>query len=175
LHCGPSKRSYSTRTGTWRRALKVAGVLAASLIAVDYVAGRLFLKSLHHDVRGATPLTLAQYGYYYGDRPQIRHRLLAAVASIAALAALSVYLLRRRRTLHGDARFAAIAVADRSAALCVHGSKRSVKRRYGYRRIHVLLRREGWAISRKRTYRLYREAGLAVQRRKRKRVGPFER
>jgi transposase InsO family protein len=27
------------------------------------------------------------------------------------------------------------------------------KRRYGYRRIHVLLRREGWSVNRKRTYR----------------------
>jgi putative transposase len=51
----------------------------------------------------------------------------------------------------------------------------AVKRRYGYRRIHVLLRREGWRINRKLTYRLYREAGLAVRRRKRKRIGPFER
>jgi putative transposase len=49
------------------------------------------------------------------------------------------------------------------------------KRRYGYRRIHVLLRREGWQVNRKRTYRLYREAGLAVRRRKRKRIGLFER
>jgi len=49
------------------------------------------------------------------------------------------------------------------------------KRRYGYRRIHVLLRREGWSVNRKRTYRLYREAGLAVRRRKRKRIGLFER
>src|SRR5437016_13585996 len=49
------------------------------------------------------------------------------------------------------------------------------KRRYGYRRIHVLLRREGWRVNRKRTYRLYRDAGLAVRRRKRKRIGMFER
>jgi len=49
------------------------------------------------------------------------------------------------------------------------------KRRYGYRRIHILLRREGWKVNRKRTYRLYREAGLAVRRRKRKRIGLFER
>lgn len=49
------------------------------------------------------------------------------------------------------------------------------KRRYGYRRIHILLRREGWPVNRKRTYRLYREAGLAVRRRKRKRIGLFER
>ncbi len=51
----------------------------------------------------------------------------------------------------------------------------ALKRRYGYRRVHVLLRREGWRMNRKLTYRLYREAGLAVRRRKRKRIGPFER
>ena len=51
----------------------------------------------------------------------------------------------------------------------------AAKRRYGYRRVHIVLRREGWHVNRKRTYRLYREAGLAVRRRKRKRIGPFER
>lgn len=35
--------------------------------------------------------------------------------------------------------------------------------RYGYRRIHVLLRREGWAINPKRVYRLYREMGLQLR------------
>src|SRR5689334_2888240 len=49
------------------------------------------------------------------------------------------------------------------------------KRRYGYRRIYVRLRREGWQVNRKRVYRLYREAGLLVRRRKRKRIGLFER
>jgi putative transposase len=51
----------------------------------------------------------------------------------------------------------------------------AAKRRYGYRRIYVRLRREGWEVNRKRVYRLYREAGLAVRRRKRKRIGVFER
>src|SRR4030095_10347454 len=41
------------------------------------------------------------------------------------------------------------------------GEIAAVKRRYGYRRVHVVLRREGWAMNRKLTYRLYREAGLA--------------
>ena len=49
------------------------------------------------------------------------------------------------------------------------------KRRYGYRRLHVLLRREGWAINQKRTYRVYHEAGLMVRRRKRKRIAGVER
>jgi putative transposase len=49
------------------------------------------------------------------------------------------------------------------------------KRRYGYRRLHVLLRREGWVINQKRTYRVYHEAGLMVRRRKRKRIAGVER
>ncbi len=51
----------------------------------------------------------------------------------------------------------------------------ALKRRYGYRRVYTRLRREGWAVNKKRVYRLYREAGLAVRRRKRKRIGPVER
>ena len=31
--------------------------------------------------------------------------------------------------------------------------------RYGYFRIYILLRREGWKINHKRVYRLYREEG----------------
>ena len=49
------------------------------------------------------------------------------------------------------------------------------KRRYGYRRVYLKLRREGWGVNRKRVYRLYRQAGRAVRRRKRKRIGLVER
>jgi putative transposase len=35
--------------------------------------------------------------------------------------------------------------------------------RYGYRRVHVLLRREGWLINHKRTRRLYSELGLQLR------------
>lgn len=47
--------------------------------------------------------------------------------------------------------------------------------RYGYRRLHVLLRREGHRINRKRTLRLYRELGLQVRRKKRRRVAQANR
>lgn len=40
--------------------------------------------------------------------------------------------------------------------------------RFGYRRIAVLLRREGLAVNAKRVYRLYRRENLAVRRRKRR-------
>jgi putative transposase len=45
-----------------------------------------------------------------------------------------------------------------------------LKPRWGYRRLHWLLVREGWAVNRKRVQRVYRAAGLEVRRRKRKRV-----
>ena len=35
--------------------------------------------------------------------------------------------------------------------------------RYGYRRLHVLLRREGWPVNHKRIYRLYRLEGLVIR------------
>jgi putative transposase len=35
--------------------------------------------------------------------------------------------------------------------------------RYGYRRVHELLKREGWEINHKRVYRLYRQAGLSLR------------
>ena len=35
--------------------------------------------------------------------------------------------------------------------------------RYGYRRLHVLLRREGWRVNARRIHRLYQEEGLAIR------------
>src|SRR3954447_2011825 len=47
----------------------------------------------------------------------------------------------------------------------------AVRVRYGYRRIHVLLRREGWPVNVKQVYRLYREEGLSLRyKRAKKRV-----
>ena len=43
-----------------------------------------------------------------------------------------------------------------------------LRRRFGYRRLHILLRREGLTINRKKTQRLYCEEGLTVRRRKRR-------
>ncbi|KCV39558.1 integrase core domain protein [Bordetella bronchiseptica GA96-01] len=51
----------------------------------------------------------------------------------------------------------------------------ALKRRYGYRRIHVLLRREVWQTNHKRVWRFYSQAGLSVRKRRRKRIAPAER
>jgi len=39
---------------------------------------------------------------------------------------------------------------------------------YGYRRLHVLLRREGWKVNAKRVYRLYKLEGLSLRLKKSK-------
>ena len=36
--------------------------------------------------------------------------------------------------------------------------------RYGYRRLHILLMREGWQINHKRVYRLYKQEELSLRR-----------
>jgi putative transposase len=41
--------------------------------------------------------------------------------------------------------------------------------RYGYRRVHILLRREGWTVGRNLIYRLYREEGLVLRKWRRRR------
>lgn len=56
--------------------------------------------------------------------------------------------------------------------LHTHAAARS---RFGYRRLHVLIAREGTRVNHKRLYRLYRTAGLQVRRRRRKRLTRGER
>lgn len=59
---------------------------------------------------------------------------------------------RRRRADDGELR-------ERLKALAAQ------RRRFGYRRLWVLLRREGYAVNKKRVYRLYRQERLMVRRR----------
>lgn len=39
------------------------------------------------------------------------------------------------------------------------------RRRFGYRRLHVMLKREGFVVNHKRVYRIYKEEGLKVKKR----------
>ena len=77
---------------------------------------------------------------------------------------------------HGDV---AVPARDRTrrnvallARLQAHAAARA---RFGYRRLHILLGREGLRVNHKRVYRLYRAAGLQVRRRRRKRLTRGER
>ncbi len=49
------------------------------------------------------------------------------------------------------------------------------RRRFGCPRIHLLLRREGLVVNHKRTERIYREEGLSLRKRKRKKIAAINR
>jgi hypothetical protein len=82
---------------------------------------------------------------------------------------------RRACALVGVGRSTCRYRARRPADLALRERLRNLateRRRFGYRRLHVLLRREGHPINLKRIYRLYREEGLTVRRRRRRRRMP---
>ena len=58
-----------------------------------------------------------------------------------------------------------------SSAICVSGCANwhVLRPRFGYERLHVLLRREGWRVGRNRVHRLYKLEGLQVRMRVRRR------
>lgn len=63
-----------------------------------------------------------------------------------------------RSTFHDKSRRAdQAAVAKRMREIC------ETHVRYGYRRVHVLLDREGWNINIKKVYRIYKELGLQLR------------
>ena len=46
----------------------------------------------------------------------------------------------------------------------------AVRVRFGYRRLHVLWRREGWKVNHKKIYRLYCQEGLEMRTKKRRKL-----
>jgi putative transposase len=71
--------------------------------------------------------------------------------------AVSSYRYRSQRQGDGELRKKLVALAGE-------------KPRFGYRRLHVLLKRSGEGVNHKRVWRVYREAGLCVKRKPRKRL-----
>jgi putative transposase len=71
-----------------------------------------------------------------------------------ALAGIDPRVYRRRSKRPADT-----GLRDRMKELA------SERRRFGYRRLHILLKREGWEVNWKKLYRLYREEGLTVRKR----------
>ena len=67
--------------------------------------------------------------------------------------------LRFQRSSH---RYQAIA-PDQAALRMRIREIAAVRVRYGYFRIYILLRREGWRVNHKRVYRIYRQEGLSMR------------
>jgi len=102
---------------------RAVAVVIAGLLASQYLAGFLFLWSIRLVPKEASPITVARYAYYFGDRADVRRKLLLSSAGgIAAIlvAGLAV-LLPRRRALHGDARFARRGEIAKAGLLGDHG------------------------------------------------------
>jgi type IV secretion system protein VirD4 len=104
-------------------ALKAIGIACLSLVASQYLAGFLLLAWCRLDPRSAGPLTIARYAYYYRTVPEVRKRLWYSSAGGLALVALAALplLLPRRRSLHGDARFATRTEMVRAGLFAKHG------------------------------------------------------
>ena len=76
---------------------------------------------------------------------------------------------RRACTLIGADRSSVRYAARRPDDAALRARMREIahdRRRFGYRRLHVLLKAEGLVVNRKKTERLYREEGLKVRRRR---------
>ena len=99
--------------------------------------------------------------------PAVRRRVVRYIVDVHGLSGrracrltglhLSTWQYRSRRVADSEVRTRLLELAK-------------IRPRYGYRRLHALLRREGMTVNHKRVYRVYRAEGLAVRRKKRKRI-----
>lgn len=99
----PPPRNAATRS--------IGPTVAAILLCLgagQYLAGYFLLWSLSLNPRSATPLTVLQFAYYYGDRLEVRRGLLQSLLLAGVLIAATLILLwwPRPRALHGSAAFA---------------------------------------------------------------------
>lgn len=85
---------------------------------------------------------------------------LQAVLGISQRRACAVVQADRKMVRYQSRRPPDIELRERLRSLAAE------RRRFGYRRLFVLLRREGEASGKNRIYRLYREEGLTVPRRR---------
>src|SRR5580698_81715 len=105
----------------WAPKALLASVLG--LLVAQYLASFFFLYSIHLDTRRATPLTILRYAAYYGDRPGVRRRLMLASGGGVCVVFLCglIVLAPKRRSLHGDARFARRPEIARAGLFARHG------------------------------------------------------
>jgi putative transposase len=87
---------------------------------------------------------------------------LVAAYRVSARRACALMRLSRSRWHHRSSRPSDTPLRERLKELA------GLRPRWGYQRLHVLLRREGHRVNHKKVLRLYREEGLAVARRRRR-------
>ena len=105
------------------RAAAVILVALGGALASAYLGGYLFLWSMRLDPSMASPVTLARYVYFHGERVEVRRRAVgsAAVAVGAVVIVVTAVLWPKQRSLHGDAKFATGREIARSGLLGERG------------------------------------------------------
>lgn len=105
-----------------------------------------------------TPVARKEVALYVAHHHQLSQR---RACSLAQIPTCSLRYQSRRED--------ALALRERLKELAQE------RPRFGYRRLHVMLLREGWRVNHKRVLRLYREEGLKLRPKKRKRVTSTQR
>lgn len=132
------------------RALPVVASVVAAILAAQYVAGCLLLLTLELSLSEASVLTIARYGYYYRDTPEILRVVLwcAVGGALSVAGAAAIALAPRRAPLHGEARFARASEIKRAGLLTGEGL--------------ILGELRGWLPWRRRFITLPGQQGIAL-------------
>ena len=101
--------TLNTNASFWR--LKLFLLLLSPVVyiaAAAWIGGATFLAGNGLDAKSATPLTLYQYWFWYGDMPKTKAWLIGAAVVGLVLAAIPFILpfIPRKQSLFGDARWA---------------------------------------------------------------------
>ncbi|QOJ31415.1 MAG: type IV secretory system conjugative DNA transfer family protein [Gammaproteobacteria bacterium] len=107
LHASAARWRPPARSAWLARTLKGLVVAVCLLIAAQYLAGFVFLQWVRADPKAASPLTVLRYGYYFGEREDIRRKLWVSSGAGLLLAFIPLVIALRPRSppLHGDAKF----------------------------------------------------------------------
>ena len=99
----PIPRPYRSRS-----ALRLGAIAVLAALTSQYLGAVLFLWSFDLAIHNASPLTLLRFVVWFPDNVDVAvHAIVCSLIGFALTALTAVpVLLPRRRSLHGDARFA---------------------------------------------------------------------
>lgn len=98
----------SNRIFWWLKILLLISLPLIFLAVAAWIGGAIFMAGNGYEAKDATPLTLYQYWYYYGDIPKTKLSLMGSMVGGLVITALPCLLplLPKKTPLHGNARWA---------------------------------------------------------------------
>lgn len=92
----------------WLKPVLILVTLLTVIGIWAYLAGGIFLMAFDKNYNDASPLTLYQYWFYYGEEPQIKRWIYIAmgISAVVIFAPCLFFFASAKRSLYGDARFA---------------------------------------------------------------------